>query len=80
MLESEFSAIESERIASEARKVMRLAGWDLRERFRAALEASETDKRNVEDKLRNAEDALSFLENYLAQVDHQRAEVLSVEL
>ena len=80
LVTSEFSSIESERIAKETRKVMRLAGWDLRERFRAALEASEKDRKDVEGRVKKAEEALGFLEKYLEDVDNHRGEVRSIIL
>ena len=80
LLASEFSVSESERIATETRKVMRLAGWDLRERFRAALEASEKDRRSEEGKLRKADEALRFLESYLDTVEATSQKVKIVEL
>ena len=80
LIASEFSAVESERIGKETRKVMRMAGWDLRERFRAALEASEKDRREVEGKLKKAEEALEFLESYLGDVDGRKKEVKSITL
>lgn len=69
LIQTGFTEAESERISKETRKVMRLAGWDLRERFRAALEASEKDRRAVEGRLRKANEALEFLERYLDEVD-----------
>jgi len=77
---SSYASNESERISKEVRKVMRLAGWDLRERFRAALESSEKDRREVEGKLEKAREALEFLEDYSEMVDRQQGLVEEVVL
>jgi len=80
LVSAEFSAVESERIAGETRKVMRMAGWDLRERFRAALEASEKDRRAVEGKMDKADKAMAFLEEYLDKIASENSRVELVEL
>lgn len=78
--EKNFSKLQSERISFETRKVMRLAGWDLRERFRFSLESSEFKKRSIENNLKNSDFALNFLENYLKKLDDNLHKVNSVEL
>lgn len=75
-----FVQTESDRICRETRKVMRLAGWDLRERFRAALEASEKDRKYVEGKLKIADEAIEFLEGYLNNVEEVKEKVSLIDL
>lgn len=60
--------------------MMRLAGWDLRERFRAALESSERDRKEVESKLEKAREALEWLEDYEEMITRQRGLVQEVTL
>ena len=67
-------------IVDESRKVMRLAGFDLRERFRAALDASERDRKEVEDQLTQADKALDFLDAYLEKIDAQDLAVKAIAL
>ncbi|KAK9900712.1 hypothetical protein P389DRAFT_16486 [Cystobasidium minutum MCA 4210] len=76
----DFVIAESDRICRETRKVMRLAGWDLRERFRAALEASEKDRREVEGRLKKADEAIVFLEEYLGKVEETKEKVSLIDL
>ncbi|GAA5860713.1 hypothetical protein JCM3774_006262 [Rhodotorula dairenensis] len=59
-----FASAHSDRIAREVRKVLRLAGWDLRERFRAALDKSAAERKEVEGVVARAEDALEFLNEF----------------
>ncbi|KWU42182.1 hypothetical protein RHOSPDRAFT_21709 [Rhodotorula sp. JG-1b] len=56
-----FASAHSDRISREVRKVLRLAGWDLRERFRAALDKSAAERKEVEGVVARAEGALEFL-------------------
>ncbi|KAJ7504535.1 hypothetical protein B0H11DRAFT_1905737 [Mycena galericulata] len=46
--EAQWEAMHAVRIGRETRKVLRLASWDLRERFRAAMEERSTEVRNAE--------------------------------
>ena len=59
---------------------MRLACYDLRERFRAALEASEKDRKEVEGRMDKADRAMEFLDRYLENVEGEKNKVLEVEL
>jgi len=80
LVSSEFSSFEADRIASETRHVMRLAGYDLRERFRAALEASEKDRKEVEGRMDKADRAMEFLDSYLDKVESEKSRVVEIEL
>lgn len=80
LMNEEFVTLESDRICRETRKVMRLAGWDLRERFRAALEASEKDRKEVEGRLKKADEAIVFLEEYLGKVEETKEKVSLIDL
>lgn len=75
-----FSLAHSDRIARETRKVLRLAGWDLRERFRAALEKSTAERKEVELKISKAEGALTWLEDFGDKVEKEQERVECVEL
>lgn len=80
LLSTQFASAEADRIASETRHVMRLAGWDLRERFRAALEASEKDRKEVEGRMDKADRAMEFLDGFLEKVEAEQGKVVQVEL
>ncbi|GAA6031281.1 hypothetical protein JCM8097_005582 [Rhodosporidiobolus ruineniae] len=75
-----FSSAHSDRIAREARKVLRLAGWDLRERFRAALDRSAAERKEVEGVVARAEAALQFLEEFEGQVEREEEKVREVQV
>ncbi|ORY73837.1 hypothetical protein BCR35DRAFT_281434 [Leucosporidium creatinivorum] len=73
-----FPSAHSDRIAKETRKVLRLAGWDLRERFRAALERSEKERKEVEATVEKAEGALKFLGEFVEKVEKEETRVEEV--
>lgn len=73
-----FSTAHADRIARETRKVLRLAGWDLRERFRAALDRSEAERREVEAVLTKSRGALQWLEGFEKQVRDEKSKVQDV--
>jgi mitofusin 2 len=55
-----FADIHADRISRETRKVLRLAAWDLRERFRAAMEESGRDVKSAEEAEKRAMDAIKW--------------------
>lgn len=63
--ETPFHQAEAQRVGREVRKVMRLAAWDLRERFRGALESRTEIVRENEEAARRACGAIEWF----AQVD-----------
>ncbi|BGP49987.1 mitofusin [Rhodotorula kratochvilovae] len=75
-----FASAHADRIAREVRKVLRLAGWDLRERFRAALDKAASERREVEGVVARAEGALSFLREFEEKVESRQEAVKIVEL
>jgi len=75
-----FATAHSDRISRESRKVLRLAGWDLRERFRAALEKSAGERREVEANLKRAEGALEWLSDFVDKVEKEEETVVAVEV
>lgn len=75
-----FASAHSERISRETRKVLRLAGWDLRERFRAALEKSAAEREEVEGKLKRAEGAVEWLGEFEGRVEGVEKGVGGVEV
>ncbi|KAH8919637.1 hypothetical protein BT69DRAFT_1352952, partial [Atractiella rhizophila] len=66
--EESFASAHSDRVSKETRKVLRMAGWDLREKFRSALEKSEEEKKELEASKNKAEHALAWLDEFLGQV------------
>ncbi|GAA5937569.1 mitofusin [Sporobolomyces koalae] len=75
-----FSTAHSDRIARETRKVLRLAGWDLRERFRAALDQSARERKQVEGVVSRCEGALEFLQDFEDKVEHEQGMVQVIEI
>ncbi|GAA6016168.1 hypothetical protein JCM11491_003750 [Sporobolomyces phaffii] len=75
-----FSSAHSDRIARETRKVLRLAGWDLRERFRAALDQSAAERKQVEGVVARCEGALKFLQEFEDKVEHEQGMVQVIEI
>jgi mitofusin len=73
-----FTTAHSDRIARETRKVLRLAGWDLRERFRAALAKSESERKEVEAGLEKSEKAKEWLEIFLEKVERTEEGVTGI--
>lgn len=71
---------EADRIASETRKVLRLAGWDLRERFRAALEKTEQERKQIEGTRDKATNALEWFGNFANTLEIEEAKVRAVDL
>lgn len=75
-----FSQQHAERISRETRKVLRLAGWDLRERCRNALEKSEQERRAVEASRDKSTKALSWLADFTDKLATESSQVASVRL
>jgi mitofusin len=60
------------RVSRETRKVLRLASWDLRERFRGALEERSKEVKNQEEVERNSVKALDFFAAVAEKADNVR--------
>jgi len=75
-----YSTIHADRISKETRKVLRLAGWDLRDRFRAALEESEQQCKEVEGARDKSMHALEWLDSFMNRVETEEVQVKSVLL
>lgn len=73
--ETPFFEAEAQRIGREVRKVMRLAAWDLRERFRTALEARGEIVRQSEETAREATHALEWFTEVEQRVEVIRSQV-----
>lgn len=73
--ESPFFEAEAQRVGREVRKVMRLAAWDLRERFRAALEVRHEIVRQSEETAKQAARALEWFAEVEERVDIIRNQV-----
>ncbi len=67
-----FTEAQSSRISRETRKVMRLAAWDLRERFRSATEERGAVVRESEEKEMKALKALDYMKQVDKHVDQIR--------
>jgi len=65
----------AERVGKETRKVLRLACWDLRERFRVALQERQRQVKKSEEMERRAEEAMRWFESV-----GERAEVIRKEI
>ncbi|KAK8843427.1 hypothetical protein IAR55_007084 [Kwoniella newhampshirensis] len=70
-----FADAQSARVGKEVRKVMRLAAWDLRERFRAAVDARGEVVKESEEVERRAVKALKWFEEVDKRVESIREEV-----
>ncbi|WWC64157.1 uncharacterized protein I303_106765 [Kwoniella dejecticola CBS 10117] len=70
-----FAEYQAARVSKEVRKVMRLAAWDLRERFRAAVEARGEVVKASEEIEKKATKALEWFDNVEKRVEIIREEV-----
>ncbi|KAJ9104953.1 hypothetical protein QFC19_003748 [Naganishia cerealis] len=70
-----WSTMQTERVAREARKVIRLASWDLRERFRTALDARGRVVREAEENEHKAQQAVEWFRGVEGRVVDIRAEM-----
>lgn len=73
--DSTWSDAQTDRLAREARKVIRLASWDLRERFRTALDARGQVVREAEQNERKAQHAVEWFRGVEARVVDIRGEM-----
>ena len=69
-----FVAGHAERIGRETRKVLRLATWDLRERFRTAMEENGREVRNGEDAVHRAYEAVQRFMAFERETERVRVE------
>jgi len=67
-----FAEWQASRVGRETRKVMRLAGWDLRERFRSATDERGTVVKESERKEKVAIQALEHMKQFEQQADQIR--------
>jgi len=72
--EPAFTDAQAERISRETRKVLRLAGFDLRERFRASLEENAKHSREAEEKAKTAKIAQEYFAAIAAKTGTIRAD------
>ncbi|KAJ9092920.1 hypothetical protein QFC21_006632 [Naganishia friedmannii] len=73
--EDAWSNAQTERLAREARKVIRLASWDLRERFRTALDARGRVVREAEKNEHKAQQAVEWFRGVEGRVVDIRGEM-----
>lgn len=70
----------AERVGKETRKVLRLACWDLRERFRVALQERQRQVKKSEEMERRAGEAMRWFESVGERVEVIRKEIKVEEL
>lgn len=75
-----FTEAHAERVGRETRKVLRLASWDLRERFRGALEERTKEVKGSEELERKARKAKEWFESVMERTGIIRGEVKLEEL
>lgn len=73
--ETPYADAQAQRVGKEVRKVMRLAAWDLRERFRGAVDARGEVVRESEALERKAGKALKYFEGVERKVEEIREQV-----
>ncbi|RPD54674.1 hypothetical protein L226DRAFT_535823 [Lentinus tigrinus ALCF2SS1-7] len=76
--EGSFVGANSSRVSRETRKVLRLASWDLRERFRAAMEESGREVHGAEEMERQAKKALDWFTEVESRTGEVRETVVLV--
>jgi len=70
-----FVDAQSMRVGKEVRKVMRLAGWDLRERHRSAVDARAEVVRQSEETERRSAKALAYFKDVDQKVEELRSQL-----
>lgn len=70
--EQTFVEWNADRVSRETRKVLRLASWDLKERFRAAMDDSNRKVQSAEEIERKAQGALDFFKDVQAKTGEVR--------
>ncbi|KAI0312821.1 transmembrane GTPase fzo1 [Amylostereum chailletii] len=78
--ESSFVGAQATRVSRETRKVLRLASWDLKERFRGAMEESGKEVQGAEEMERKAERAVEWFKEVRARTTGVREEAGLVRL
>ena len=76
--ETTFIGLHASRVSRETRKVLRIASWDVRERFRGAMESNGKLVQVNEEKKKRAEDAASFFGDLKKRSDEVREDVEAV--
>ncbi|KAJ3575861.1 hypothetical protein NP233_g803 [Leucocoprinus birnbaumii] len=71
---------QAERVEKETRKVLRMVSWDLRERFRGALEERQKEVKGCEEVERRAEGAMKWFERVGERVEEVRGMIGFEEL
>ncbi|CBQ71274.1 related to FZO1-GTP-binding protein, required for biogenesis of mitochondria [Sporisorium reilianum SRZ2] len=77
--EASFAAVHSARVGRETRKVLRLASWDLQERFRVAIAQRRAEVERQEAKQASANLAIDWFDKTTARVTAIRGEVDEVK-
>lgn len=73
-----FVSVQSARVARETRKVLRMAAYEQRERFKSAMDACEKEVEGAEKCERTSEGALNMFNELQARTETVRAEVAMV--
>lgn len=77
--EASFGAVHSARVGRETRKVLRLASWDLQERFRVAIAQRRAEVEKQEAKQASANLAIDWFDKTTSRVNGIRGEVDEVK-
>ena len=77
--EASFVELHAGRVSRETRKVLRLAGYDLNQRFRAAVDEKAREVKNAEETERKAKAAVAFFGSVLERTGEvrEKAELVS---
>ncbi|KAF8319640.1 hypothetical protein DL93DRAFT_2053513 [Clavulina sp. PMI_390] len=75
-----FAEAHATRIARETRKVLRLAAWDLRERFRTAMEERAKEVKGAEESEKRAMNAVAWFHEVAARTEGVRLEAGLLDL
>lgn len=75
-----FAVAHAERVANETRRVLRLAGWDTRERFVARLDDAAKDRARLEEAADADKHTLAWLADFERTVEAQRESVSAVDV
>ena len=77
--EASFTAVHSARVGRETRKVLRLASWDLQERFRVAIAQRRAEVEKQEAKQASAQLAIEWFDQTTSRVSQIRTHVDEVK-
>lgn len=74
-----FAALHAGRVSRETRKVLRLASWDLQERFRIAIAARRAEVERQEGKEKSADEAMQWFEQVGGRTEEVRSALQTIK-